>query len=181
MGSAARFFEPSGVAADRAGNVYVTDYNSIRKVTSAGVVTTLAGPAAGWVPSISGRIASRGSADGTGSAARFASPSGVAVDSAGNVYVADALNHKIRLGPPVLVTQPAFRPNTSLRLSDGQFQIEVTASINQLVLIQATSALPATNWITLQTITLWNGQMTLTDPGASNFPVRFYRAVSPVP
>jgi hypothetical protein len=79
-----------------------------------------------------------------------------------------------------------------LRSYDGQFQIEVTASTNQLVLIQATSALPAANWVTLQTITLWNGRMTLiTDAHASftwilnqrqpNSPVRFYRAVSPVP
>ena len=68
---------------DSAGNVYVADmYNdTIRKVTAGGVVTTLAGLAG-----------SSGSADGTGSAARFSYPYGVAVDSAGNVYVADTLN-----------------------------------------------------------------------------------------
>ena len=65
---------------DSAGNVYVADTgnHTIRKVTPAGVVTTLAGLAG-----------SLGSADGTGSAARFNYPAGVAVDSAGNVYVAD--------------------------------------------------------------------------------------------
>ena len=90
-GSAARFYFPSSVAVDSAGNVYVADManNTIRKVTPAGVVTTLAG----WA-------GSGGSADGTGSAARFYNPYGVAVDSAGNVYVADTKNYTIRKVTP---------------------------------------------------------------------------------
>ena len=88
---------------DSAGNVYVADSgnHTIRKVTSAGVVTTLAG--------LAGSV---GSADGTGSAARFSYPSGVAVDSAGNIYVADTYNHAIRKGtltlsgPPAITAQP---------------------------------------------------------------------------
>jgi len=86
-GSAARFSAPTGIAVDAAGNVYVADSNNftIRKVTPAGVVTTLAGTAG--VP---------GSADGTGSAALFNRPQGVAADSAGTVYVADTNNFTIR-------------------------------------------------------------------------------------
>jgi len=86
-GSAARFNQPFGVTVDTAGNVFVADtYNhTIRKVTSAGVVTTLAGSAG-----------SSGSADATGSAARFAQPIGVAVDTAGNIFVADQGNDTIR-------------------------------------------------------------------------------------
>ncbi len=85
-GIAARFNSPCGVAADSSNNLYVADFaGTIRKVTPAGLVTTLAGLAGSWA-----------SADGTGRAARFNGPSGVAVDSAGNVYVADTFNYTIR-------------------------------------------------------------------------------------
>lgn len=86
-GAAARFRFPLGVAADSTGAIYIadTDNHTVRKVTSAGVVTTLAGTAG-----------SSGTADGTGAAARFNKPASVAVDASGNVYVADTLNHTIR-------------------------------------------------------------------------------------
>src|SRR5258708_3350667 len=82
-GSTARFASPSGAVVDSSGNIYVADTYShtIRKITPGGVVTTLAG-----LPGVSG------SADGTGSAARFYLPSGVAVDNSNNVYVADTDN-----------------------------------------------------------------------------------------
>lgn len=75
-----------GVAVDGSGTVYVADTGNhrIQKVTANGVVTTLAG---------SGRP---GSADGTGPEASFSGPRGVAVDGAGNVYVADTNNNRIR-------------------------------------------------------------------------------------
>ncbi|HNX76020.1 MAG TPA: hypothetical protein PLM07_05825, partial [Candidatus Rifleibacterium sp.] len=86
-GSLARFNNPFGIAVHSSGNLFVGDsYNhTIRQVSPAGVVTTFAGTAG--VP---------GSADGTGTAASFNFPEGVAVDSSGNVYVADSSNHKIR-------------------------------------------------------------------------------------
>ena len=88
LGAAASFDLPSGIATDSAGNIYVADQNNntIRKITSAGVVSTLAG-SANDPP---------GSADGIGAAARFKFPTGVVVDSANNVYVADSSNHTIR-------------------------------------------------------------------------------------
>lgn len=86
-GTAARFNDPSSIAADNSGNYYIADTlnHTIRKVTAAGVVTTFAGSPG-----------SKGSADGSGSAARFNTPMGVAVDGSGNVYVADCYNNTIR-------------------------------------------------------------------------------------
>lgn len=85
-GAAAGFTNPFGVAVDTAGTVYVADTGNqrIQKITSGGVVSTLAGSG------------SQGSADGTGTAASFKYPVGVAVDSSNNVYVADSGNNKIR-------------------------------------------------------------------------------------
>jgi len=95
-GSGARFYAPTGIAADSAGTVYVADTgnSTIRKISSAGVVTTLAGIAG-----------SKGSTDGTGAAARFAAPSGVAVDSTGNLFVVDSEAATLRkITPAGLVT-----------------------------------------------------------------------------
>ncbi|HEY5043090.1 MAG TPA: NHL repeat-containing protein [Verrucomicrobiae bacterium] len=86
----AQFTRPTGIAADAGGNLYVadTDNQTIRKLTSSGtnwVVTTIAGT-----------LQTTGSADGTNDDALFFEPSGLAVDGAGNLYVADTFNNAIR-------------------------------------------------------------------------------------
>ena len=89
-GRGIRFADPFGVVLDAAGNLYVADggdNNSIRKIRLDGVSTTLAGAVEGY-------------AEGLGKAASFNTPSGLALDAAGNLYVADTGNNAIRKVTP---------------------------------------------------------------------------------
>ena len=100
-GAEARFDQPTGIAVDASGNLYVADFgnDTIRRISPDGVVSTLAGTAG-----------QRGSTDGRGAEARFDGPSGVASDAAGNVYVADSGNQTIRrITPAGVVTTLAGR------------------------------------------------------------------------
>jgi streptogramin lyase len=107
-GQSAQFRIPYGVAVDGAGNVYVADYanSRIRKISPGGLVSTLAGSTEGY-------------ADGTGAAAMFNRPSGVAVDGAGNVYVADLLNYSIRKISPGGQVSTLAGNGTSSGWADG--------------------------------------------------------------
>lgn len=96
MGSEARFKFPTGIAIDKAENLYITDSANftIRKMTPDGYVSTIAGS-----PEVTGRI------DGQGSAARFRRPTGIVVNSAGELFVADSFNLCIRkISPTGFVT-----------------------------------------------------------------------------
>jgi sugar lactone lactonase YvrE len=86
-GTTATFYNPTGVAIDASGNLFVTDNmgNLVRKITPAGFVSTFAG---------SGVV---GSANGTGTAASFNQPTGVNIDASGKIYIADQANNMIRL------------------------------------------------------------------------------------
>jgi hypothetical protein len=105
-GSAAQLYDPQNLAVDGGGNVYVSDGEGdcIRMITPAGVVTTIAGSPL-----------KSGASDGTGSAAMFNDPTGITVDGAGNVYVADFGNDTVRkIAPGGIVTTLA-----GLALSPG--------------------------------------------------------------
>lgn len=111
QGSAAGIFQPSGVATDLSGNVYVVERftNKIRKITPGGLVTTLAG---------GGALGDAGHVDGPAATALFNSPRSVAVDLAGNVYVADLGNYCIRkIGTDKMVT--TFAGSGTSGTSDG--------------------------------------------------------------
>jgi len=109
QGTSAKFNYPNGIAVDFTGNLYVCDtYNDrIRKITPAGLVTTIAGNGG-----------TTGFADGQGTAASISLPSGITIDSSSNLYVSDSNNHRIRkITPAGLVTTIAG--NGSATFADG--------------------------------------------------------------
>ena len=129
-GSAAKFGTLCSLVVGSGGMIYAADgeHNSIRKITPAGEVTTLAGHN-GY-----------GYADGTGSAVKFATPNGVAVDGSGTVYVADSNNHKIRkITPAGEVTTLA---GSTAGYADGtgsaaqfNFPLRVASSLNGTIYV----------------------------------------------
>jgi len=134
-GSAARFNALYGMAMDASGTLYLADTgnNKVRKVDSAGVVTTLAGSG------------TKGSSDGTGTSASFDTPIGVAVDASGTVYVTTG-NQQIRKITPAGVvttlvsnaTYPAWNSGVSHALCP--YGITVDASGTLFVTAASTGA-----------------------------------------
>lgn len=104
VGGAARFDSVGGLAVDSQGNAYVADIvnHTVRKVTPAGVTTTYAGK-----PGMAGNV------DGTADNARFMSPVWIAVDAAGNVYVAESHNVIRKIGTDGMVTTVAGLSGTA--------------------------------------------------------------------
>ncbi|MEN8696026.1 MAG: T9SS type A sorting domain-containing protein [Bacteroidia bacterium] len=112
-GTSARFDQPTDIAVDTDGNFYVTDNRNytIRKITPAGVVTTLAGTAK-----------SAGTADGTGAAAKFGRPWGVAIYNSNTIVVTDPWNtniRKINIYTGATTTLAGPNTGTDARIVDG--------------------------------------------------------------
>ena len=108
QGTSGKFMDLNGIAVDSSGNLYVTDSGNyrIRKITPAGMVSTIAGSTYGF-------------ADGQGSSAQFKVITGIAVDSSGNLYVADTGNNRIRkITPTGMVSTIAG--TGSAGFADGQ-------------------------------------------------------------
>jgi len=241
---------PSGIGVDASGNIYVADSGNqtLRKVSPSGanwVVTTVAGSAG-----------VNGSSDGTGTAAEFNFPSGIAVNSQGYVFVADSANNTIRSQgiPPMIVTQPQSQtttignmvtftvvaygsapftytwqynssnypggPSSSLMASNAgtyavlvsnlagsmlssnatltvtnpsggpgilgnivvgsshtTIQLALSGTSNALYTLQASTNLAT--WLNLAAFSMTNGAVEYMDSTSSNFPIRFYRLISP--
>src|SRR6185503_20160324 len=112
-GRSARFRYPTGITLDGEGNLYVADQSNhtIRKVTSLGEVSTIAG-----------KPLAKGTNDGFGADARFNSPRAITYNRDGNLYVADAGNSTIRrVTPAGQVTTLAGAPGQwSYAFIDGK-------------------------------------------------------------
>lgn len=130
IGLNARLNGPTGIAVDGAGNVYVSDTGNgtIRKITAAGFVSTIVGLAG-----------LTGSAEGTGNAARLSTPYGVAVDGAGNLFIADSGNHLIRKGVA------ATAPTVAIQTQPKSQYVNVGANVVLAVAATATPA-PSYQW-----------------------------------
>ena len=108
--SNARFDFPTDVAIDSSGTLFVADTGNqtVRQITQAGAVTTIAGQ-----PGVSG------SADGLGSSAQFSGPTGLIVDKTGNVFVSDTDNHEVRMISPLGIVTTLVGSAGSAGTADG--------------------------------------------------------------
>jgi hypothetical protein len=137
--SVAMFSSPNGIAVDAGETLYVADqYNyTIRKIVPSG---------GSWVVStVGGAPLQAGTADGTGSSARFYRPWGIATDAAGNLYVADSMNNTIRKGTPTTTSLPAL----VIFLSANQVVLSWPTSASNYVLETAQTLDPAASWTAL--------------------------------
>jgi hypothetical protein len=112
---------PYGIAVDSAGDLFFTDgSNLVREISASGTLSTLAGEQG--IP---------GPLNGTGSAAMFSTPTGIAATAAGSIYVADTINDEIRMGVPYNTSQPPsiqYQPQGVSTAAGATVILQATAS-----------------------------------------------------
>lgn len=167
--NSARFNEPNGVIGDVLGNLYVADYGdyTIRKIMPVGT---------NWVTTtVAGGPGTSGSEDGSGGNAQFNHPTFLALDSAGNLYVADRDNDTIRRG---FLTggAPTILP-PGLIDSGNLAGFNITAADGQQIVVDASTDL--VNWVSIWTNTVGPGPLSFSDSQSDVFLNRFYRVHLP--
>jgi len=169
IGSSALFRNPTGIAADANGNLYVADNgnNTIRRLTLLNtnwLVFTTAG--------VAGAV---GSSDGTGPQVQLNAPFGVAINSGTNVYVSDANNNTIRgpglIGTPQLIVAHLIPQNPS-----ANYAVAWNALAGQTYQLQYKTNWNQTAWSNLTTITASNWTGVASVPVGTD-PQRFYRVI----
>ncbi len=129
--TSAELFNPAGVAVDSIGNIYIADtYNHVIREVVTGATATAAGVAAGDIITFAGTNTGGYSGDGgAANLAELAFPTGVAVDSAGNVYIADSANNVIREVSGGNIHTIVGGSSTTMQLNDPE-TVAVDASGN---------------------------------------------------
>lgn len=164
-GASARFYFPTGVAVDNAGTILVADQfnHTLRKITPAGVATTLAGA-----------TGQSGSANGAMTAARFNQPIGLCFDAGGNLYVADYANHTIRKGTSAA---PAA-PRLAIQWIGQLLQLTMPAVNGRTFKLQSTTDLLLGSWVDVPNAVLTgSAPLNLSLPISQQNAAAFYRAV----
>jgi len=133
-GADARFSVPSAIAVDMGENLYIADHNNatIRRITAEGVVTTLAGSVGKQVDN-----------DGTYGNASFSYPSGLAVDTQGNLYVTDTYANTIRL----IRTPGPQLPLLHMAVAQGQLLLSWPTSAIGFLLETRSALSPGSEWV----------------------------------
>ncbi|MBI5384247.1 MAG: hypothetical protein HZA90_06125 [Verrucomicrobia bacterium] len=161
MGTNASFYSYiDSLAVDSLGNIYVADSELIRKINAGGLVTTLAG------------FGNAGYSDGQGRDSRFSAPTGLSLDGANRIYVADRGNQRIRRISYGQVPTNDFSISMYAGLSlvgaiGRSYRIDYTTSISN-----------STGWTSAATITLTSSPYLWFDPNSAGRQKRFYRAVA---
>jgi hypothetical protein len=155
----ARFGRLQGLALDSHGNILVSDWISVRKISSSGYVTTIAGGQA------------QGSSDGIGGSASFYDARGIAVDPSGDIYIADYGNFTLRKGflPPRI-------KGSGYGMENGTFHFSATGPTQTKTIIQTSTNL--IEWVSVSTNSV-GGDIDFGDSQSPPSSRRFYRTLFP--